>query len=73
MTISTPSPNLLAPLTDDPEYTFEDAAKVYGPPMTHWRLRALARRKVLKVIEYSSRLKRIRRSELLKLKQRYSK
>jgi len=59
-------------LTDDPEYTFEEAARVFGEPMTHWRLRSLARQRILKVVVYGPRLKRIRRSELLKLKQRYS-
>jgi len=66
-------PSVLDRLTDDPEYTFEEAAQVFGQPMTHWRLRSLARQRILKVVVYGPRLKRIRRSDLLKLKQRYSK
>jgi hypothetical protein len=67
------SSQVLDPIADDPEYTFEEAALVFGGPMTHWRLRSLARQRILKVVVYGPRLKRIRRSELLKLKQRYSK
>lgn len=63
--------NLLEPLSKDPEYTFEEAAQVYGQPMTHWKLRQLARRRILKIVVYGPRSKRIRRSELLKLRERF--
>jgi hypothetical protein len=61
---------ILSPRLAEPEYTFEEAAQLWGPPMTHWRLRHHARRRELKVIVYGPRTKRIRYSDLLKLRER---
>ena len=56
----------------EPEYTFEEAAKIWGRGMTHLKLREHARRHELRVIVYGPRTKRIRYSDLMRFRIRYS-